>query len=275
MNLDNFYDYKFNIAIGCRQISPGCAHCYAKEDQEGWGNLGLWEKDGPRKVLRPEYWEKPLAWHTMKGKVPGKTRPIVTCCSNSDVFEDHPILDAERKKLWNLIELTPWLDWHLVTKRADNVARHLPWGKDDPWPNVWVSASIENDVWAKRRLPHLANLNVVMRGAHVEPMLGPIPTLEQYIGQLDWVLVGGESRDNDPPAARKMQPDWPRQVKKICDAAGVPFFFKQWGSWKPVGVNADGSLVWVAKKRWEHRDGNVFLGKTWLGWPTPKTGAPR
>lgn len=45
---------------------------------------------------------------------------------------------------------------------------------------------------------------------------------------IDWVIVGGESG----PGARPMHPDWVRGLRDQCNAAGVPFFFKQWGSWR-------------------------------------------
>src|SRR6185312_17385933 len=44
---------------------------------------------------------------------------------------------------------------------------------------------------------------------------------------IDWVIVGGESG----PGARPMHPDWARSLRDQCHAAGVPFFFKQWGEW--------------------------------------------
>ena len=44
---------------------------------------------------------------------------------------------------------------------------------------------------------------------------------------IDWVIVGGESG----PKARPMHPDWARGLRDQCAAAGVPFFFKQWGEW--------------------------------------------
>lgn len=31
-----------------------------------------------------------------------------------------------------------------------------------------------------------------------------------------------------------MHPDWPRAIRDQCAAAGVPFFFKQWGELAPV-----------------------------------------
>lgn len=47
---------------------------------------------------------------------------------------------------------------------------------------------------------------------------------------LDWVICGGESGPN----ARPMHPDWARGLRDQCAAAGVPFFFKQWGEWAPA-----------------------------------------
>ena len=47
--------------------------------------------------------------------------------------------------------------------------------------------------------------------------------------RLDWVVVGGE---NGP---RPMHPDWARAIRDQCNQARVPFFFKQWGSWAPLG----------------------------------------
>jgi len=51
-------------------------------------------------------------------------------------------------------------------------------------------------------------------------------------GPIDWVICGGESG----PHARPMHPDWARGLRDQCVAAGVPFFFKQWGEWAPWWV---------------------------------------
>lgn len=47
---------------------------------------------------------------------------------------------------------------------------------------------------------------------------------------IDWIIVGGESG----PGARPMHPDWARSLRDQCEAAGVPFLFKQWGEWAPA-----------------------------------------
>lgn len=52
----------------------------------------------------------------------------------------------------------------------------------------------------------------------------------EYINAIDWVIAGGESGQN----ARPMHPIWVQELRDQCQAAGVPFFFKQWGEWRPT-----------------------------------------
>jgi hypothetical protein len=55
---------------------------------------------------------------------------------------------------------------------------------------------------------------------------------------INWVIVGGESG----PQARPMHPDWVRALRDQCQAAGVPFFFKQWGEWRPARTVQEATL---------------------------------
>jgi protein gp37 len=56
------------------------------------------------------------------------------------------------------------------------------------------------------------------------------PGFRHSVGQgIDQIIVGGESG----PGARPMHPDWARAIRDQCLAAGVAFFFKQWGAWRP------------------------------------------
>lgn len=116
-----------------------------------------------------------------------------------------------------------------------------------PLPNVWVGVSAENQATADERIPLLLQTPAALHWVSVEPMLGPIDLTGEYlalrsggaypfrglatehrtklIDLLDWVVCGGESGDN----ARPMHPDWARDLRDQCSAAGVPFIFKQWG----------------------------------------------
>ena len=124
------------------------------------------------------------------------------------------------------------------------------------WPlrNVWLLTSVEDAAQAVDRIPHLLQCPAVVHGLSVEPLLGPLDDLLDVDGPvakrwaalepdalvmpsdlLDWIIVGGESG----PGARPMHPDWVRSLRDQCEAAGVPFFFKQWGEWKPISEISD------------------------------------
>lgn len=144
-------------------------------------------------------------------------------------------------------------------------------------PNIWLGVSAEDQARADERIPDLLATPAAIRWVSAEPLLGPIdftsiqrfqgtggyrefvhalagsfwtdqtglpnpdpswafpghPFFEGWRG-LDWIVAGGES------GPRPMHPDWPRQIRDQCAAAGVPFFFKQWGSWE---LNAAGHAV--------------------------------
>lgn len=96
-----------------------------------------------------------------------------------------------------------------------------------PW-NVWWGVSVETQKAAQARLPELAAVPgaVPVRFVSVEPLLGEVDLTEWLeAGDLQWVIVGGESG----PGARPIDPAWVRRIRDDCGAAGVPFFFKQWG----------------------------------------------
>ncbi|WP_425065573.1 phage Gp37/Gp68 family protein [Reyranella sp.] len=122
-----------------------------------------------------------------------------------------------------------------------------------PLPNVWLGVSTEDQARADERIPHLLATPAAKRFISAEPLLGAInindamwageddPT-QNLNAEINWVIAGGESG----PRARPMHPDWARSLRDQCTAAGVPFFFKQWGEWAPGSLfpaSADGMLA--------------------------------
>lgn len=142
------------------------------------------------------------------------------------------------------------------------------------WPmkNLWLGVSVEDQKSADDRIPLLLQTPAAVRWISAEPLLGPIdlaglpsryaddehpflvnrPLLRldalrgghrcgaavfgPATGNLDWVVVGGESGPN----ARPMHPDWARSLRDQCQSANVPFFFKQWGEWAPTNHHEPG-----------------------------------
>jgi protein gp37 len=254
-------DFTFNPWWGCARVSPACRFCYADRDARRYGHE-LWRRKGPRRMLSDNNWKRPLKWNrdAERAGVPAK----VFCASMADVFEDHPQVVDARKRLWGLIEQTPWLRWQLLTKRPENITSMVPWGSD--WPNtVWIGTSVENQRFANERLPILVDLPAAVHFVSCEPLLGPVdlsrwfhPMLdsctcaepdvggysmhEPYCGDgpplIEWLISGGESG----PKARLTHPDWLRSLRDQCITAGVPHLLKQFGEYSPyIPTVADSS----------------------------------
>jgi protein gp37 len=169
-----------------------------------------------------------------------RTRRRVFCASMADVFERRSELGNERERLWDLIEVTPWLDWLLLTKRPQNIRQLSRW--DLQWPNnVWLGTTVENQHYADIRLPELLQYPAKRRFLSCEPLLGPLDLSswttdrKKTLYPIDWVIAGGESG----PRARAMMPGWARKLRDQCRASGIPFHFKQWGHWAPVLRNKE------------------------------------
>lgn len=269
-------DHTFNPWEGCQKVSPGCDHCYAetRNTRFSGGTAVNWGPVAPRRRTSAANWRKPLAWnaaHTEFFAQHGR-RQRVFCASLADVF-DNAIDPAWRPDLFRLIEATPNLNWLLLTKRIGNahqmigealitIAGDTSLLPSWPWPNVWLGASIVNQVEADRDIVKLLATPAAVRFLSMEPLLGPVdlttvackpcPTSAgnlwmdtttgayeccsrcDYTGigdekGIDWVIVGGESGSG----ARPMHPDWARSLRDQCAAAGVPFLFKQWGEYLP------------------------------------------
>jgi protein gp37 len=96
-------------------------------------------------------------------------------------------------------------------------------------------------------------------------LLGIKPSEFERLPKLDQVVLSGESG----PGARPMHPDWARSPRDDCAAAGVPFYFKQWGNFAPCPVPVQ---TWIEKARaacnwhewpdgsWSHDYGKGFAG---------------
>lgn len=243
-------DSTFNPWIGCTKVSPGCDHCYAEADFDLRKHRVKWGAGHPRSRTSAANWKQPLQWDRQHAEFFAEhgRRRRVFCGSLCDVFDNEVPTDW-RRDLFQLIACMPHLDWLLLTKRIGNarpMLNEVTFGvwNSEPWQNVWLGATIVDQEEADRDIPKLLRVPARVRFLSMEPLLGPVDLT--YIGTngydghyplrrdrnadgkaIDWVIVGGESGPN----ARPMHPDWARSLRDQCQAAGVPFLFKQWGEW--------------------------------------------
>jgi protein gp37 len=174
-------------------------------------------------TLHPDVLELPLRWRTPR---------LIFVNSMSDLFHAEVPVDYIKRVL-GVMAATPLHTYQLLTKRSQRLAKI---GPSLHWPdNCWVGVSIEDDRYSFRA-EHLRQVDSAVRFLSLEPLLGPLPSLD--LAGIDWVIVGGESG----PRARPMHEDWPRQLRDRCLEASVPFFFKQWGGRTPKagGRSLDG-----------------------------------
>ena len=234
-------DHTFNPWEGCQKVGPGCDYCYAetRNARYGGGVAANWGPGAPRRRTSVANWRKPLAWNRNADAFYAEhgRRQRVFCASLADVFDNAVPIEWLRD-LCSLIELTPNLDWLLLTKRIGNVFERLIEARSHDWlagrRNVWLGITVVNQAEVDRDIPKLLRTPANLRFLSIEPMLGPI-SLNRCMGlgfgpAPMWVIAGGESG----PDARPAHPDWFRSLRNQCAEVGVPFLFKQHGEWLPV-----------------------------------------
>ena len=239
----------WNPMSGCESVSPGCKFCYARQLAENKrGTLAF--PNGFDLTIRPHKLDEPKRL---------KAPTLVFVNSMSDFFWEQ-VPDAYRDRIVDVMEETPQHCYQVLTKRHENLLRY---SKRRKLPaNFWAGVTAEDQKRAEMRIPYLVQVDVPIRFISVEPALSMVD-VESWIHDLQWVIFGGESglhlRDQKVREARSVaqlvdgrwspredRAAWPRALRDACVAAGVPFFFKQWGGLRPTSAGHD-----LDGKRWE------------------------
>ena len=242
-------DATWNPVVGCSKVSAGCQHCYAEALTRRFHRPGFQPWTAPHAVhnvaLHPERLDRPRHWRRPR-------RVFVN--SMSDLFHER-VPDVFLAQVWAVMADTPHHTYQVLTKRPERMRDWVCRLAPDPLPNVWLGTSVEQQRWVDVRVGALLETPAAIRFLSCEPLLGPLDlsAFAPFSGEcfcqersdgcrprqspdcptvgVDWVIVGGESG----PGARPMDPAWVRDLRDQCQAAGVPFFFKQWGGSRPGG----------------------------------------
>lgn len=224
--------HTFNPWVGCTKVSPGCDKCYAEVLDKRQGKA-RWGAHADR--TRTKTWGGPVKWN--KNAAQQGTRFRVFCASLADVFDNHKSI-VWREDLWALIRATPHLDWLLLTKRPQNIARFLPSDWGDGWAHVWLGVTTENREEMLRRGTALAQVPAKIKFWSAEPLIEDLGAIPAEI-MPSWIIAGGESGGNH----RVAEADWFRSIRDQCASAGVPFLFKQWAGGNQVEIKKKGRLL--------------------------------
>jgi protein gp37 len=224
----------WNPVTGCDEISPGCDHCYAARMALRLQAMGVSNyRDGFNVTMHKHMLERPLRWRKPQ-------RVFVN--SMSDLF--HPEVKFEFiSQVFEVMQRARQHRFQVLTKRPKTMAYYFNNVATEKVPdNVWLGTSIESQdyLW---RIDALREAPAKVRFLSLEPLLDSLGEFD--LAGISWVIVGGESG----PGARPMDEKWVLNIKRQCDDADVPFFFKQWG-----GVQ-------------KSRTGRELLGQTWDAMP--------
>ena len=258
-------DEVWNPVTGCSKISPGCEHCYAERMAKRLaGRCGYRKRYPFRVTVHKNRMELPLHW-----KKPRR----VFVNSMGDLF--HPDVSWEViDKIYGTMWKASLHRFMILTKRPGKMLEYMvapPLASNAPglkaMPHLWLGVTVENQEQAEKRIPVLLQIPAEKRFVSVEPMLGPvdltglkpsgITNLDALFGlhgvgvpshdceKIDWVICGGETGSG----ARPMQKDWVLNLRDQCVAAGVPFFFKGWGT--AAMSKKDPRYAVIDGRRWE------------------------
>jgi protein gp37 len=209
-------DATWNPVRGCTRISPGCQHCYAETFAERFrGVPGHPYEQGFDLRLVPEKIAEPLRW----------TKPMMVFVNSmSDLFhEDVP--DDYIRRVVGVMERADWHTYQVLTKRSERMRDLLRTSLRESADrhHIWWGVSVENRRHGLPRVEHLRAAPARVRFLSVEPLLEDLGAID--LTSIHWVIVGGESGHG----ARPLDKAWVLSIRDQCEAASVPFFFKQWG----------------------------------------------
>jgi protein gp37 len=204
----------WNPLTGCTKVSPGCKRCYAERLSKRLKAMGQNNyRNGFKLTLHEHMLDAPRQWRKPQ---------MIFVNSMSDLFQDEVPFDFIRRA-FDTMRAAHWHQFQVLTKRSARLRNVSP---QIDWPaNVWMGVSVENSDYTFR-IDDLRETGAAVKFLSLEPLLGPLPDVD--LSGISWAIVGGESG----PGARPMEKAWVIDIRDQCDAAGVAFFFKQWG-----GVN--------------------------------------
>lgn len=210
-------DASWNPTTGCAKISEGCKNCYAEKFSKRLKSMGVKKYfNGFKLTLHPNSLKLPLSWKTPKK---------IFVNSMSDLFHKEVPFDFI-DKVWETMKIANHHIYQIVTKRPERMLEYMETRKQEILPNVWLGATVENER-VKERVNFLRKVPAKIRFLSIEPLLSDMGKLN--LKGIHWVIVGGESGPNHRP----IESEWILNILKQCKEQKVPFFFKQWGGFRP------------------------------------------
>ena len=199
---------------GCKRCSEGCLHCYIhKGDAKRGVDTSI--------IERTIDFSKPVE-RLKNGNYKMRSGIVYTCFSTDFLIEE---ADGWRPECWAMIKERQDCTFLFLTKRIERFMDCIPddWG--DGYENVVVCCTVENQINADKKLSVLKSLPIKHKCITAQPLLERI-RIEQYLDEIELVVVGGES----DIFARPFDYDWALDRREQCINKNVSFEFRQCGT---------------------------------------------
>jgi protein gp37 len=215
------------------KISPGCAHCYVDRIiarmPDKWPAYTTVYPDKLERLLFKSFKPKDVPFRRGEG-----SSPLVFVCDTGDLFHQRVPAEFVFIALDGFVRRAD-VTWQILTKRAQRaemlVSRYVTRNGLDRLPrNIWLGVTAENPLTAKVRIPALLNTPAAFRWVSAEPLIEFTGAAPYHVGELDWLVAGGESGTN----ARDMPAEWARALRDACRQRSTAFFMKQMSGKAPI-----------------------------------------
>ena len=199
---------------GCKKCSEGCLHCYI---HKGDAKRGIDTSD----IVKTKDFPKPTE-RLKNGSYKMKPGMVYTCFSTDFLIKE---ADLWRTECWKMIKERGDCTFLFLTKRIERFMECIPEDWADGYDNIVVCCTIENQENADKKLSVFRNLPIKHKCITAQPLLEQID-IEQYLGDIELVVVGGESDCN----ARPLDYAWVLDIREQCVRRNVSFEFRQCGT---------------------------------------------
>ena len=199
---------------GCKKCSDGCLHCYIhKGDQKRHINTS--------DIVKTKDFFKPVE-RLKNGDYKMKAGTVYLCFSTDFLIEE---ADTWRMECWSMIKERQDCTFLFLTKRIERFIQCVPNDWSDGYENVIVCCTVENQKNADKKLSAFRSLPIRHKCITAQPLLERID-IEQYLDDIEFVVVGGES----DYCARPLDYDWVLAIREQCVRKNVSFEFRQCGT---------------------------------------------
>ena len=199
---------------GCKKCSEGCLHCYIHKG-DAKRNVDT------SKIIRTKDFDKPTV-RLKNGNYKMKAGIVYTCFSTDFLIEE---ADEWRDACWKMIKERQYCTFLFLTKRIERFMQCIPDDWNDGYENVVVCCTVEIQKNADYKLGIFCKLPIKHKCITAQPLLERI-NIEQYLNNIELVVVGGESDYN----ARPLDYSWVLDIREQCVRKNVSFEFRQCGT---------------------------------------------